>query len=66
MSLPTVNIGSVNDVGCAQLKPMPVSHDTSMMRLPGENAAKSPPVTNISGALVFCSTQLTTTSNLAR
>ena len=34
--------------------------------LPGENAASSPPVTNISGAPVSWSTQLTTMSNPAR
>src|SRR5215471_20081909 len=66
MLLPTVNIGSANDVGSAQLKPIPASHDTSTMRVPGENAARSPAATNISGALGSWSTQLTTMSNPAR
>ena len=63
---PTVNIGSANVVGRAQLKPIPSSHDTSTMRLPGANGASSSPVTNMSGALVCWSTQLTTMSNPAR
>jgi hypothetical protein len=36
------------------------------MRLPGANAASSSLVTNMSGALVCWSTQLTTMSNPAR
>ena len=35
------DIGSVNDVGRAQLKPMPTSQETSTMRLPGVKAASS-------------------------
>src|SRR5262249_1202747 len=66
MPMPTVNMGSANEVGRAQLKPIPASQDTSTMRLPGENAASSGSVMNISGAPVSWSTQLTTMSNPAR
>ena len=37
-----MSIGSANDVGRAQLKAIPSSHDTSTMRLPGAKAARSP------------------------
>ena len=33
--MPTTNVGSSNDVGRAQLKPIASSQDTSMIRLPG-------------------------------
>ncbi len=66
MVSPTTSIGSANDVGRAQLKPIPSSHETSTMRLPGLKAASSSLVTNISGAPVCWSTQLTTMSNPAR
>ena len=38
---PTVNIGSSNVVGRAHSKPMPSSHETSTIRLPRRNAARS-------------------------
>ena len=55
-------IGWVNEVGCAQLKPMPTSQETSTIRLPGVKDGRSSSVTKISGASGSCSTQLTTMS----
>src|ERR1035441_7699863 len=66
MLSPPPSIGSGKDVGRAQSKPMPSSHDTSTMRLPGAKRLSSSRVTNINGAPVSCSTQLTTMSCSAR
>src|SRR4029079_6855366 len=38
---PTMKAGSSNVVGRAQLNPMPRSHDTSTMTLPGRKEARS-------------------------
>lgn len=62
----TVIDGCSKDVGRAQENPMASSHDTSMMRLPGSNAARSSSTRNVNGASVSCSTQFTTMSRSAR
>jgi hypothetical protein len=54
--LATVKIGCANEVGRAQLKPIPSSQETSTRRLPGAKASRSFSVTNISGWSVCWST----------
>ena len=53
-------------VGRANSNPIPASQETSTSRLPGAKAASSSSETNINGASVSCSTQLTTMSCRAR
>jgi hypothetical protein len=55
----------VHEVGCAQPKPMPSSHETSTIRLPAVKAANSSSVTKTRGAPGSCNTQLTTMSLFA-
>ena len=62
MPFATLMIGWVNDVGSAQLNPMPTSQDTSTMRLPAVKATRSFSVTKTRGASGSCRTQLTTMS----